>query len=276
MSEPPEGAQPFEMPTVPGHDRRERLATFCTGAFLVGVGLYLYTDLGLAYSKPGEPGIDWYLILCAIGGTVALTRFRRLTWLFAGFAFLTYVLVAHTRLTDGCLLSCVRMDPLQRADAVVVISGGVNKESRVDTATWDRILSGINLVKQGYAPVLVRTWVGPPAKRSTEDEQMLYGMSGVSPVEVLGPVRSTLDEARLVRRLADARHWTRVILVTTSWHTRRAAAVFEAAGVRVISYPSPERDFAITQLCPRERTMAFRLWVTETVKTWYYRARGWM
>lgn len=275
MTDLQEGTSPSQSSTVTP-DWRHRLARFSVGALLVGVGLYLYTDLGLAYSKPGEPGIDWYVILCALGGLLYLTRLRPVAWWFAGVAFTVYLLVAHTRLTDGCLKACIRRDPLLKSDAVVVISGGVNKEGRVDPATLDRIITGTRVVRHGYAPILVRTWVGPPAGSSVRDEQELSELTGISPSDVVGPVRSTVDEARLVKRLATARHWKRIILVTTSWHTRRAAAVFEAAGLTVISCPAPERDFAISQPCPKERTMAFRLWLTEAAKTWYYRMRGWI
>ena len=62
--------------------------------------------------------------------------------------------------------------------------------------------------------------------------------------------------AARVRDLARARGWTRVLLVTSPSHSRRAAALFRSQGVTVVSIPAQEWRFdqALTQ--PSDRLVA--------------------
>jgi uncharacterized SAM-binding protein YcdF (DUF218 family) len=97
------------------------------------------------------------------------------------------------------------------------------------------------------------------------------------PVEVVGPVRNTHDEAVAVSELARQRGWGQVILVTHPWHMRRAAAAFEKAGVKVICVPCVESQYDLgTFDTAGDRLAAFRFWVHETGGYLWYKLRGWV
>jgi uncharacterized SAM-binding protein YcdF (DUF218 family) len=55
------------------------------------------------------------------------------------------------------------------------------------------------------------------------------------PTLAISPAASTREEALSVARLVADHRWSRVILVTTPLHMRRAAAVFHRAGVPALS-----------------------------------------
>jgi uncharacterized SAM-binding protein YcdF (DUF218 family) len=88
---------------------------------------------------------------------------------------------------------------------------------------------------------------------------------------------NTHDEALAVAKLVHQRGWDRIILVTDSWHMRRAAAVFQKAGVKVICSPCQERLYDLEKLeDPQDRLEAFRDWLHEEVGFEWYRLRGWI
>jgi uncharacterized SAM-binding protein YcdF (DUF218 family) len=128
------------------------------------------------------------------------------------------VLLIDVGVSGYFLFAKAEEDPLQPADAIVVLGG--EHDGREDY--------GITLAKQGWAstvvlsnPYLVPDGVMEGACRDT------VGVAG--PVEVLCPVPdplTTRGEALMVRRLAEERSWTRLIVVTWRYHMPRARMIF--------------------------------------------------
>lgn len=134
-------------------------------------------------------------------------------------------------------------DPLQKADAIFVL-GGTRAE---------RPLEAIDLYKEGYAPLVVlspgRPEVGELLFRQrgirfpteVEMERDALVQSGIPPGAILaanGSVDNTAEEARMLRDLVGVHGWRRVIVVTSKYHTRRAAFAFrrglEGTGAQVL------------------------------------------
>ncbi len=122
-----------------------------------------------------------------------------------------------------------REDPLQPADAIFVFAG-----SRAE-----RPLEAADLYLAGYAPriVLTKAVLEEAAVREAErrgavvpndlDVHRALLVSVGVPAEAVLVTETvhdnTADEARTLRSLALAHGWTRVILVTSRYHLRRAA-----------------------------------------------------
>lgn len=122
--------------------------------------------------------------------------------------------------------------PLERADALVVLAGG-------NTGRW---LEAADLYREGYAQHLLLSPgyadpVGDELRRQgirypREAEIMrdVYSQLGVpaSVVEIM-PVGydNTADEAAGAKRIAQARGWRSIIIVSAKYHTRRALYAFE-------------------------------------------------
>lgn len=131
-----------------------------------------------------------------------------------------------------------------RADAIVVMGGGDRYAARETQAAA--------LYARGLAPVVLTTG-GPVAGETVatyaEWSVQRLGRRGVprSAVIATNEGDSTFGDARGVRRLAEARGWRDLIVVTDSWHSYRTEVVFRSvfAGspVRVYSSPAASRDF---------------------------------
>ncbi len=211
-----------------------------------------------------------------IGGLVNCSRLRPLLWVVAvGSLGLIYV-AAYSDVFVGPCNTLVRSDPLQPADAIVVLSGGVTSEGKLDTMGLQRTLNAMELVRQGWAPVLVRTTT---SRRNTAEEDVRYlaGLFGDVTVEAVGPVANTHGEATAVAELATQRGWSRMVLVTSPVHSMRASACFEKVGLAVLSSPCWERDYSLRR--PRhhiDRLTIFRRWMYEPISWQMYRVRGWL
>jgi uncharacterized SAM-binding protein YcdF (DUF218 family) len=134
-------------------------------------------------------------------------------------------------------------DPLQKADAIFVLAG----------TRAERPLEAIDLYKEGYAPLVVLSPGRPetgellfrqrgirfPSEIDLEREALVQ--SGIPPAAILaaaGVVDNTAQEADLLRAMVTAHGWRRVIVVTSKYHTRRAAFAFrrglEGTGAQVV------------------------------------------
>ena len=228
-------------------------------------------------------GSDAGLIpLSAVGAWLGLTRFR-LVFPTVAFLLLCAVLViGYTGVVSHAIDEFIRTDPVpQSADAVVVLSGGVTTDGYLNGQGIDRTLKAVTLVDAGIAPVLLFTREERKAKGMTStnagDQVRFSRLAHLNRVLTTRPVKSTHDEALAVADIARHRGWTKIVLVTSPFHSRRACATFEHVGLTVSCVPSDSRDVAINRLVyPRDRLIAFGLWLYETAGTLRYRQLGWI
>ena len=134
-------------------------------------------------------------------------------------------------------------DPLQKSDAIFVLAG----------TRAQRPLEAIDLYKEGYAPIVILSpgieedaevllrKRGVRFPRQDELQREVLVQSGIPPAAVLSTgdfVDNTAQEANLLRAIVQARGWQRIIVVTSKYHTRRAAFAFrrglEGTGAQVI------------------------------------------
>ncbi len=108
--------------------------------------------------------------------------------------------------------------PPAHADAVVVLSGGLN--SRLNPA--------IALVQRGVAPVLAVSgaFLDPKWKKAQRLCDGGYGPTRFRVVCFEPVPYSTRGEARTVARLARQHGWSRIVVVTSTYHVTRARMLF--------------------------------------------------
>ncbi len=138
-------------------------------------------------------------------------------------------------------------DPLQPSDAILVFAG----------TFAERPLEAADLYRRGYAPLIVLTREAPEraerwlAERGLEvpgraeiarDLLLRQGVPAAAILVAAAPVDSTSEEAAAFATVARARHWRRVIGVTSRMHTRRARMALRRAlrpaGVTVLIHAS--------------------------------------
>jgi uncharacterized SAM-binding protein YcdF (DUF218 family) len=125
-------------------------------------------------------------------------------------------------------------DPLKPADAVAVLSGGgperVEYASQLVTDKYGRKLI---LTETGETDPTTGSKVSTTMSKQAADDGVKRGLHFYAGKHV----DSTIDEARAVLKLAQTRNWKSIIVVTDTFHSRRAKIlfndVFKNSGIQV-------------------------------------------
>lgn len=254
------------------------------GGAALGFAIYPLADMLGLWATLGLG--SWYgpLLLLLTGAAIAPSRMGSLLWLLLGGFTALVCLVSFTPIARPMALTFLRADApsAQPVDAVAVLSGGMTEDGRVSGAALDRLLTGVAEAKRQRIPSLLLSVIErkrPTSSVTSEaDQRALVGMMAPElDVRFVHNVHSTHDEALAFAALARTHGWTRVLLVTSPTHTRRACATVEATGLAVQCMPSRPRDYSLTRLRgPRARQLAFADALYETAATLLYETRGWM
>ncbi len=117
--------------------------------------------------------------------------------------------------------------PLTRADAIVILGGGVEKDGRPTRGTLERTLYGVSLYRQGFAPTIILST--GLAKYFNEARLMSeIARAGGVPEQALileETSRNTHENLDYLQRILTAHHWTTIILVSSPYHMRRVGLV---------------------------------------------------
>lgn len=189
------------------------------------------------------------LITASIGawmlpGRRALARIVLVASL-AGMFVLSLPVVAFTLFKE---IEVAPLDLAQasRAQAIVILAGGRARGAvewggdTVNAFTLARLRYGAHLARVTALPVLV-TGGGGTATRAPEAvlmQQVLQREFGIAPRWVETASRTTAENGQFSAAMLRTAGITRVLLVTHSFHMRRARADFERAGLQVIAAPT--------------------------------------
>ena len=255
------------------------------GAAVAALAWLALATLGLLVPF-GEWALPLTLVAGLLGGIavgVRLRWLRRLFWIAAIAVCACVIVVAFTPLVTAMLptRALVRSDPRPTipVDAVIVLSGGITVDSLLGTQSVDRLLTGLELMRDSAAPVLVltRSRRGSAGVSADADQQRLRALVA-RPFAMLfvDSVRTTRDEAVNAARLLLPRGADTIVLVTSPLHTRRACAAFERAGFHVRCVPAVSRDYTLRADSSADRLALFRVWIYERMAWLMYRRRGWV
>ena len=135
------------------------------------------------------------------------------------------------------------------ADAIIVLSGGGRHKApgKANIFEWndpDRYLAGISLFEKGKAQKLFFTGGNTPYGIKSKNEGTLYkehairlGLPSES-IATTSRVVNTAQEAIQIRRmLKNNISSSRIILVTSAFHMKRAKKLFERQGFIVLPFP---------------------------------------
>ena len=217
------------------------------------------------------------------GAVLAPTRLGGMLWIISGLLVTMHFLVSFTPLVRPLVPQFVRSDaPRMDVQAVIVLSGGMNDEGRLQKQALHRLISGMQLVRDRRIPTLALSVTKQVRRQrvvTTEQDQRALVQLGAPGVEVrfVHDVYSTRDEALQFAALARTHGWTRVIVVTSPLHTARACATLERAGLEVECRPAEQRDYSIDRLDLAEnRRLAFSDVLYESAAWVLYRMRDWI
>jgi uncharacterized SAM-binding protein YcdF (DUF218 family) len=133
-------------------------------------------------------------------------------------------------------------DPLQHADAVVVLGG--EHDGREDY--------GIALARDGWAPNVVLSNPYPDGD-SVMARACSQSSAGIE-VRCVRPTSfTTRGEAEMMHRLATEKSWGKIIVVTWNYHLPRARLVFRQCF-------SPDADRVVMRAVPRDYDFSVAHW----------------
>ncbi|MBI3989139.1 MAG: YdcF family protein [candidate division NC10 bacterium] len=178
---------------------------------------------------------------------------RRLVTLIIILGLAIVLYIGHPWLLGGMGRYLVYETPLERADVIVVLSGG--------SSTPARVLEAVDLYREGYAKrVILTTEVKPNGydrlaargvklPTSTEISVTILKRLGI-PMKDVDVVReeaySTLSELCSVTAHLEGKPARSVILVTDQHHSRRASRIMQRltnGRIRVLSHPTKYDEF---------------------------------
>lgn len=159
-----------------------------------------------------------------------------------GLALLVVLLVAfHQPLLTAAGRFLIVADPLEKADVIIALSGGLRDE---------RIKATAELYRRGYAPRVILSGGEEMAGISIPELQRRQAVGNGIPEDVLiieGGSTSTAEQAAALRTILERRGMRRGIVVTSSFHARRTRYLFRRAfagsGIDVRVYPVEDDYF---------------------------------
>ena len=173
-------------------------------------------------------------------------RAKRNVLLLLGLGVLAYVL--PVLVTVGSLYFHRDAAPMPQAQAIVVLSGpGAYGVIPVDD-TRERVLRGVDLWKDGHAPLIVMSGAGGTIADTDEPDsrgmKRLAESLGVPPDAILEEdgSYSTLQNAWNTAALPEVDPEGPVILVTSRFHMPRSRASFWWVGFRDVAPAASERE----------------------------------
>ena len=134
-------------------------------------------------------------------------------------------------------------------DAIIVLSGGGRPQAPGKSGIYewgdpDRYFAGISLFQKGKAPKLFFTGGTTPYGRELKDEGTLYKEHAISlgipsyAISTTSKVFNTAQEAIEIRRnLNQINSSSKILLVTSAFHMKRAKRLFERQGFLVYPFP---------------------------------------
>lgn len=146
-----------------------------------------------------------------------------------------------------------RDDPYAKGsfDAVFVLGGGIDVAPHPSYElgpSGDRVALAARLHHRGLAKHLVISGTVIEGLAETFDNVAAtdlilreLGVPATAIVRQSGPTRNTREEATAAVRLVRERGWTRVAVLTSAWHMRRAHALFERAGLDAVPLAADHR-----------------------------------
>lgn len=146
-----------------------------------------------------------------------------LLFLLGAAAFCAVLYLARHPLMRFAGESWVVDDPLEHADAIIVLSD--------DNFYADRATRAAELFRQGMAPVVVasgrklRSYAG--IGELMEHDLTERGVPKDKVLLVAHDAENTREEAQTLARVVAEHRWKSVIVVTSNYHTRRARYIFE-------------------------------------------------
>lgn len=190
---------------------------------------------------------------------------------------IAFLIIALTPVSNLAAKTFAIIPDKKPADAIVILGAGLMNGGSLQDESLRRVVAGIDLYKQGLAPLIVLSGgARPDDLQHTEAQQrsILAQTMGIPAEAILKEETSntTREEAVRISRLLMHRGLRKILLVTESLHLRRAKLVFENAGLEV--FPARADDYSVSAVSAKDRLWLASRIIEESAALAYYRLAG--
>jgi len=166
----------------------------------------------------------------------------------------------------------------QQADAIVIFAGGAGETGRAGGGALERLKQAVDLYKAGYARSLIISSGYVYTLHEAEVMRASAIDEGIPAPAILleEKASNTYQNVRYVDDILRAHSWTRILLVSSPYHMRRALLVWHRVAPEVAVVPTPPID---SQFYEHQRGASLeqvRAVLQEYVAIAVYWRRGWI
>jgi len=189
-----------------------------------------------------------------------------------------YLLVFNTNLLWWCARPLfVEAAPTQ-ADAIVVFAGGVGESGKAGGGAQERLARAVELYRAKFAPVLI---LSSGYVYSFHEADVMRAMAidqGVPDSAIMLEQRATntFQNVKFVDDILRDRRWTRILLVSSPYHMRRAVLVWQKQDPEVQVVPTPVQQSQFYDHTRGANLEQVRGIIQEYVAILGYWRRGWL
>lgn len=173
------------------------------------------------------------------------SRKTLLRWVLSS-AFL-WALLFHTPFLWWFADPLVLSDRPQKADAIVVLGGGVGETGSPGMSTLERARYASELYQKGWAPYVIFSSGFVYSYQEAEDMKIIAVSGGIPERAILTETKSssTYQNVRFVKEILDQKGWRSILLVSAPYHMRRVSLVFKkiSPNLRVRYLPVEKSSF---------------------------------
>jgi uncharacterized SAM-binding protein YcdF (DUF218 family) len=194
------------------------------------------------------------------------------------FAFLLTLAVIFAPLTNYLLKPLAVAPEVRKADAIVVLAGGIDRGRYLTLASSHRLVRGAQLYQEGWAKKIIFCGGAPekigPAQATVMGQEAKRLRLPSEDILLEKVSRDTREQATEVKKIAEPQQWKGLILVTSHLRMKRALMAFERAGFKV--YPAPADPVEWFTDDALGRLNLFRAILGEYAAIVTYKFRGWI
>lgn len=187
---------------------------------------------------------------------------------------LSYLVIFHTNLGWQIGSPLLINDAPQKADAIVVLGGGVGESGKAGQGYEERVIKAVELYKNNYGSYIIYS---TGYKNILKEAQIMAALSlslGVDKDKIIidDTPENTYQNIVSIDKILKQRHWQRIVLVTSKYHMRRVSLVCAKVmpDVTVIYVPTESSYYAGTKVTFRH-ICGF---LFEYFATFYYKLAG--
>ena len=210
--------------------------------------------------------------------SVAAGRSKRFVWAVGALLLVGFLAVVfHRPLLTSAARAWVVNPPIEPADAILVLGGGMNTRPAAAAALFHQGIAPIILIPRNPATPLEITGVLPPNAELTRQLLLQKGVPE-SRIRLIGTdCDSTRDEILALRDWIHQEKAHHILVPTDLFHTRRVDwfgnHLLESSGARISVVAIRNRRFSESNWWTREEGLI--QFQNELVKTALYRYRYW-